>query len=293
MTAALRSMSGAPFQAMPVRAGIGLRAAHYQELLATLPTVGWLEVHSENYFGVGGRPLNVLERARTHYPLSLHGVGLSLGSADPLSERHLQALKTLAARCEPALVSEHLSWSSVDGRYVNDLLPLPYTEEALTHLVSRVQQTQEYLGRQILIENPSSYLQFTHSTLSEWEFLTELSRRSGCGLLLDVNNVYVSARNHGFDPYAYIATLPAERVQEIHLAGFTVNQFEDGELLIDTHDHPVYPEVWALYRWTVARLGPRPTLIEWDSHLPPLATLLAEAAQADSLLDEVRYARAA
>lgn len=271
---------------IPARAGIGLRAEHYIEVLETLPAIGWLEVHSENYFGAGGKPLHFLKRIRAHYPLSLHGVGLSMGSTDPLNTAHLAKLKDLIRRFEPALVSEHLSWGSVGGRYLNDLLPLPYTEEALRHMVERVSKVQDYLGRQILIENISSYLQYQISTIPEWEFLAELARRSGCGLLLDVNNIYVSARNHGFDARTYLQAIPMDRVQEIHLAGFTVNRFEDGEILIDTHNRPVSQAVWGLYRLAVQRFGPIPTLIEWDTDLPPLAVLLDEAHQADAILEE-------
>lgn len=277
---------------IPACAGIGLRAEHYDTLLETLPAVGWLEVHSENYFGAGGKPLDYLERIRAHYPLSLHGVGLSIGSTDPLNHWHLTQLKRLIQRFEPALVSEHLSWGSIGGRYLNDLLPLPYTEEALYHLTARVARVQDILGRQILIENISSYLQYTHSTIPEWEFLAELAERAGCGVLLDVNNIYVSARNHGFDPDAYLRAIPHRVVQEIHLAGFTVNRFEGSEILIDTHNQPVYPDVWALYRRAVQRFGPRPTLIEWDTDLPELAVLIGEAQQADAILEE-RHARAA
>jgi uncharacterized protein (UPF0276 family) len=277
---------------IPARAGIGLRAEHYAAVLETRPPVGWLEVHSENYFGAGGKPLHYLECIRAHYPLSLHGVGLSIGSTDPLDRRHLGKLKALIRRFEPALVSEHLSWGSVDGRYLNDLLPLPYTKEALYHLVARVARVQDILGRQILIENPSSYLQYVGSTIPEGEFLAELAERTGCGVLLDVNNIYVSARNHGFDAGAYLRAIPRHVVQEIHLAGFTVNRFEDGEILIDTHNRPVYPAVWALYRQAVHRFGRIPTLIEWDTDLPELAVLVDEARRADAILEE-RHAQAA
>ena len=270
---------------IPASAGIGLRAEHYREVVETRPAVGWLEVHSENYFGDGGAPLSYLEQARANYPLSLHGVGLSLGSADALSLRHLQKLKTLIDRFEPGLVSEHLSWCSVDGCYLNDLLPLPYTEEALRHFARRVDLAQEFLGRQLLIENPSSYLQFTHSTIPEWEFLTEVADVSGCAILLDVNNVYVSATNHGFDAAHYLRAIPAGKVHEIHLAGFTVNRHPDGEILIDTHDKRVADEVWALYRQAIERLGAVPTLIEWDTDLPPLDVLLDEARQAQDILE--------
>lgn len=278
---------------IPARAGIGLRADHYDAVLETQPPVGWLEVHSENYFGAGGKPLKVLERIRADYPLSLHGVGLSVGSTDPLDQRHLTALKNLIRRFEPALVSEHLSWGSVDGRHLNDLLPLPYTEEALDHFSERVIAVQDVLGRQILIENPSSYLHYVESVIPEWEFLAEVAGRSGCGVLLDVNNIYVSARNHGFDASAYLRAIPLALVQEIHLAGFVVNRFDDGEILIDTHSQPVCPAVWALYRQAVQRFGPVPTLIEWDTDLPALAVLVAEAQQADAIVLEERHAEAA
>ncbi|HRD67946.1 MAG TPA: DUF692 domain-containing protein [Candidatus Competibacter sp.] len=277
---------------IPAQAGIGLRAEHYDAVLETRPPVGWLEVHSENYFGAGGKPLDYLERIRPHYPLSLHGVGLSIGSTDPLDRQHLAKLKELIRRFEPALVSEHLSWGSVGGRYFNDLLPLPYTDEALYHLIARVAQVQDVLGRQILIENPSSYLQYIESAIPEWEFLVELAERTGCGVLLDVNNIYVSASNHGFDAGGYLRAVPRHLVREIHLAGFTVNRFDDGEILIDTHNRPVWPAVWALYRQAVQRFGPIPTLIEWDTDLPELAVLVDEVQRADAILEE-RHARAA
>jgi uncharacterized protein (UPF0276 family) len=271
---------------IPARAGIGLRADHYDAVLETLPPVGWLEVHSENYFGAGGKPLDYLERIRTHYALSLHGVGLSIGSTDPLNQRHLAQLKGLIQRFEPTLVSEHLSWSSVGGRYLNDLLPLPYTEDALDHFSKRVVQVQDALGRPILIENPSSYLQYAASAIPEWEFLTVLAERSGCGVLLDVNNIYVSACNHGFDASAYLRAIPRHLVREIHLAGFTVNRFAGSEILIDTHSRPVDPAVWVLYRQAVARFGAIPALVEWDTDLPELAVLVAEAEHADAILEE-------
>ena len=213
---------------IPARAGIGLRAEHYREVVATRPAVGWFEVHSENYFGDGGAPHHYLEQVRRDYPLSLHGVGLSLGSADELNRTHLEKLKALIQRYEPGLVSDHLSWSSVDGRYLNDLLPLPYTGESLRHVAAHVSAAQDFLGREILIENPSSYLQYRHSDMGEAEFLAELSARSGCGILLDVNNIYVSASNHGFDAQAYLRAIPPTRVREIHLAGHTVNRYPEG-----------------------------------------------------------------
>lgn len=272
--------------AIPARAGIGLRSDHYRAVLETLPDVGWLEIHPENYFAPGGRPLYFLEKIRPNYPLSMHGVGLSIGSTDPLNTAHLDKLKRLIDRFQPSLVSEHLSWGSVAGRYHNDLLPLPYTEEALEHMVARVSQVQDYLARQILIENVSSYLQYEASTIPEWEFIAELSRRSGCGILLDINNIHVNARNHGFDAERFLYAVPRESVREIHLAGFTIDRFEDGEILIDTHSRPVWEAVWQLYRQAVRRLGHIPTLIEWDADLPPLAILLREAWQADAIMED-------
>ena len=269
---------------IPARAGIGLRAEHYREVTDGLPPVGWLEVHSENYFG-GGAALEDLERARGHYPISLHGVGLSLGSSDELNRQHLINLKKLIERIEPGLVSDHLSWSSIDGVYLNDLLPLPYTEEALRHFTQRVEQAQDFLGRELLIENPSSYLCYAHSTIAEWDFISEIARVSGCGILLDVNNIHVSATNHGFDARHYLDAIPADKVREIHLAGFTVNHYPEGDILVDTHNAPVANDVWELYRQAVETLGSIPTLIEWDSDMPPLAVLLDEARKADDILE--------
>jgi hypothetical protein len=268
--------------AIPLRAGIGLRAPHCREIIESRPDIGWVEVHSENYFGDGGQPHHFLERIRADYPLSLHGVGLGLGSTTPLDLDHLHQLGRLIGRYEPGLVSEHLCWSAAGGRHLNDLLPLPYTEEALAHICVRIDQAQSIVGRQLLIENVSSYLQFRHSTIPEWEFLAEVSKRSGCAILLDINNVYVNAVNHGFNPLAYLSAVPAAAVKEIHLAGFDGT----GACLIDTHGTPVANQVWSLYRETIARLGPRPTLIEWDTDIPPLAVLLAEAAKAAQVLEE-------
>lgn len=276
---------------IPACAGIGLRSAHVHEILATRPALGWVEVHSENYFG-RGIPHHYLERIRTQYPVSLHGVGLSVGSTDALDRNHLAALRQLIVDIDPVFISEHLSWSSVDGRYLNDLLPLPYTEEALVHVAARIAEIQEHLGRQILIENISSYLQFGHSVIPEWEFLAELAHRSGCAVLLDVNNIYVSACNHGFDAARYLQAIPVTAVREMHLAGFTRKRFDGGEILIDTHNRRVVPEVWRLYEAAVARFGAVPTLIEWDTDLPPLAVLLDEARRAQSIL-EAHHARAA
>jgi uncharacterized protein (UPF0276 family) len=277
---------------IPVRAGIGLRAPHYRDVLESRPRIGWLEVHSENYFGAGGPPLHYLQRIREHYPISLHGVGMSLGSTDPLDTNHLARLKALIARIEPGLVSDHLSWSSVNRRYFNDLLPLPYTEEALGHVCGRVTAAQDFLGCRLLVENPSTYLQYPESSIPEPEFMAELARRTGCGLLIDVNNVYVSACNQGFDARRYLDSIPRQHVAELHLAGFTRNQTESGEILIDTHSRPVAAEVWALYVRAIQRFGELPTLVEWDAELPPLALLVAESGRAQSIMDE-SHARAA
>ena len=269
-------------------AGIGLRSAHYAEFLATRPRLPFVEVHSENHFA-GGRHLEVLLDVRHDTAVSLHGVGLSLGSADRLSEQQLAALKSLVDRVEPALVSDHLCWSSVGGVYANDLLPLPYTREALDHVADRIDKVQQHLGRRILVENVSSYLEFTSSEMSEWDFLAALARRAGCGVLLDINNIHVSATNHGFDPLAYLRAMRADTVGEMHLAGYSVNrvQGEDGsetEILIDTHSRPVSAPVWALYETALQYLGPKPTLVEWDADLPPLAGLLDEAGRAQHRL---------
>ena len=263
-------------------AGIGLRSPHVEELQREHPAVGWLEVHSENYFVDGGPALAALEAIRADYPVSLHGVGLSLGSADALDRAHIGALKRLAERIEPALVSEHLCWGRIDGRHLNDLLPLPFSDDALRLCCERISAAQDALGRPLLIENISAYVRFEADAMPEWEFVAAVARRSGCKLLLDVNNIYVNAVNHGFDPLAYLAVIPAEAVAEIHLAGFDAS----GACLIDTHGARVAPPVWALYRAAVDRFGPKPTLIEWDTDLPTLAVLLDEAAIAQSILDE-------
>ena len=272
------------------RAGIGLRAPHHAALLSVRPPVGWLEAHAENYFPAGGAQPAILERLRADYPLSLHAVGLGLGSVEPLDLAHVAQLRRLVARFQPALVSEHLCWGRVEGSHLNDLLPLPYTEEALALVTARVRELQDRLGRQVLIENLSTYLQFTDSTLAEWEFLAALVRDSGCGLLLDVNNVYVSACNHGFDARHFIDALPADAIGEIHLAGHDVEPFAGGELRVDTHGREVCAEVWELYEYTLGRVGAVPTLIEWDTNLPALERLVAEAARADAAAARVRGA---
>jgi uncharacterized protein (UPF0276 family) len=263
--------------------GIGLRPKHFPALWDGTAPVDWFEAISENFMVPGGRPRAALERARALAPIALHGVSLSIGSTDPLDEAYLRALAALADRVEPAWISDHLCWSGVGGEYAHDLLPLPYTEEALAHVVRRVVTVQERLGRQILLENVSSYLTFTHSTLREWEFLAAVAERADCGLLLDVNNVHVSAVNHGFDPLDYLAGLPAGRVGQIHLAGHT----DLGTHLLDTHDGPVIDAVWDLYRHTVRRLGRISTLVEWDDHIPELDVVRAEAERARAVEAEV------
>jgi uncharacterized protein (UPF0276 family) len=263
--------------------GIGLRTSHFGELLAAPPPVDFVEAISENFMARGGRPLAVLEKVRGDVRVVLHGVSLSIGSVDPLSEPYLDALDGLARRVEPEWISDHLSWGSSGGRYVHDLLPLPYTEEALAHVVSRVVRVQERLGRQILLENPSSYLAFREATVPEWEFLAEVARRADCGLLLDVNNVYVSARNHGFDPLRYLDALPADRIGQVHLAGHS----SEGRYLLDTHDHPVPDAVWELHREALRRFGAVSTLVEWDDRIPPLARVVAESRRAAAVEAEV------
>jgi len=268
---------------LPLRAGIGLRAQHHADIVAHKPAVGWFEAHSENYFAAGGAQRSYLTRIRADYALSLHGVGLSMGSTDPLNRDHLAQIVRLVHDFEPMLVSEHLSWSSIGGRFTNDLLPLPYTEEAQRHMVTRVRDVQDALGRQILIENVSSYLQFTCSRIPEWEFLTSLAEESGCGILLDVNNVYVSACNHGFDAYAYLQALPRYAVKEIHLAGHTVRRIGKEEIRIDTHSTHVCDAVWDLYAAAAKRFRGVPALIEWDADIPSLDVLAAEAHKADDI----------
>jgi uncharacterized protein (UPF0276 family) len=277
---------------MPARAGIGLRAAHFADVLATRPDVGWLEVHSENHLAPAGPAHAALAAARANYPVSLHGVGLSLGGTDPLDLEHLELLSAAIDRYQPALVSEHLCWGMAGGRHTNDLLPLPYTREALRHVARRVDQAQERLGRRLLIENVSSYVQFRDADYTEWEFIASLAQATGCGILLDVNNVYVSARNHGFDARDYFDALPRGSVGEIHLAGHSVRQLEGRELLVDTHDARVCDEVWALYARAVARFGRVPTLIEWDSQLPALEVLVDEAHHADRIAGDCLAAAA-
>lgn len=252
--------------------GLGLRREHYRHVIDTKPNVGWFEVISENFMVAGGNPRRVLEAVRRDYPVVLHGVSMSIASTDPLDERYIADLAALARDVDPAWISDHLCWGTAHGVNAHDLLPVPYTEEALAHVVDRVSAVQERLGRRILLENPSSYMRFRDADMEEHDFLAELARRADCGILLDVNNVFVSAHNHGFDPRAYIAAMPAERVGQIHLAGHT----EEGALLIDTHDGYVRPEVWQLYAETIQRLGPRSTMIEWDAQVPAFKELERE-----------------
>jgi uncharacterized protein (UPF0276 family) len=269
---------------IPARAGIGLRALHHRDIMAQRPDVGWLEVHSENYFGAHNPALPALLAARTQYALSLHGVGMSLGSVDAIDRGHVAALRTLIHLTEPDYVSEHLSWSSFAGVHLNDLLPLPYTEEALRHVCARVAELQNELGRQILVENVSSYLQFRSSEMQESEFVAALAAETGCGLLIDVNNIYVSAMNHGFDAAAYLLRVPRRAVMEIHLAGHSVVAHGQREFRVDTHSAPVCDAVWDLYRFATERFGSVPTLIEWDTDIPDLSTLVTEAAKADHIM---------
>jgi uncharacterized protein (UPF0276 family) len=277
---------------IPAVAGIGLRHPHIAEILARRPAAGWLEIHAENYMN-GGPAAQALEKIRGHFELSVHGVGLSLGSATGIDPAHLGRLKAVCDRFQPQLVSEHLAWCIADGVYLNDLLPVPYDEEALRILARNIDLAQSTLGRQILIENLSTYVGFAKSTMNEAEFLAELVRRTGCGLLLDVNNVYVSAHNAGFDADAWIASLPGEAIGEIHVAGHSRNETPDGPVLIDDHGSLVAPDVWGLYARAINRFGRRPTLVEWDFGIPTLDVLLGEAMRADLIAgSEVFHAAA-
>lgn len=274
---------------IPASAGVGFKPEHAADIFAAPRGVAWFEAHPENYMGEGGPPHRWLTRLRESYPLSLHGVGLSIGGGGRLDPLHLSRLKALVRRYEPGLFSEHLAWSSHGEAFLNDLLPLPYTEETLAHVARHVDEAQAALGREILIENPSTYVRFSSSAMAETDFLAELSRRTGCLLLLDVNNVFVSATNHGFDPFAYIDRFPVERVREIHLAGHLESQDDDGSpLLIDAHDRAVLEEVWRLYAHTLKRTGAVATLIEWDNDVPAWSRLAAEAQRANAMLRERR-----
>jgi len=268
--------------------GVGLRTAHFAHILERTPPVDWFEVISENFMDTGGRPLHVLDRIAERYPVVMHGVSLSIGSTDPLDRGYLARLKALAARVRPAWVSDHLCWTGVAHRTSHDLLPVPYTEEALRHIVARVKVVQEVLERPLILENPSSYVAFRSSTMSEQEFLARLAVEADCGLLLDVNNVFVSARNHGFDPRAYVEAIPPERVVQVHLAGHT----DMGAYLLDTHSDHVVDGVWDLYRLLWERCGARSTLLEWDERIPPFDVVHAEVLKAQALVAASPRARA-
>jgi uncharacterized protein len=252
--------------------GLGLRQPHYTDILETRPDVGWFEIISENYMEAGGQPLSILDRVREDYPIVMHGVSMSIGGSDPLNEDYLQKIKDLIARIEPEWYSDHLCWTGLNGTNMHDLLPLPYTVEAVNHVAERISRVQDFIGRRLTLENVSSYVSYDCSEMAEWEFLAEVTDRADCDILLDVNNVYVSAYNHEFDARAYIDAVPASRVRQIHLAGHDNN----GTHIIDTHDHPVCEDVWDLYEYTVGKLGAVPTMIERDANIPPLPELLAE-----------------
>lgn len=263
--------------------GVGLRTEHYDSITQAWPAMDWFEAISENFMDSGGRPLQVLEEVRRHYPVALHGVSLSIGSTDPLDTDYLARLKRLADRVDAAIVSDHLCWTGVEGENLHDLLPLPFTEEAVRHVAGRVEQVQRILGRRILLENVSSYVTYAHSTMPEWEFLRAIAERSGCGILLDLNNIYVNGYNHQFDPRMFLEHLPGELVGQFHLAGHS----NLGSYLFDTHDAPVIDAVWKLYREALQRWGPVTTLIEWDAHLPPFARLAEEAERARAIYVQV------
>ena len=263
--------------------GLGLRTDHFADVIEQQPSVDWFEVLSENFMVDGGKPKHYLHRIRQDYPMTMHGVALSIGSTDQLDKRYLGKLKALAAEIEPAWISDHLCWTGVGGVNSHDLLPLPYSEEAIAHVVDRVIQVQDYLGQQILMENVSSYLTYQESALPEWEFLAEVAGRADCLILLDINNIYVSARNHGFDPLDYINAIDPARVQQIHLAGHS----DYGDYVIDTHDHEVADAVWDLYRQSIERFGPVSSMIERDDHIPPLPVLVDELQIARDLVDSV------
>lgn len=275
------NVSGKQWQALGC--GVGLRREHYDYVLRKKPAMDWFEAVSENFMGTHGRPLHILEQVRASYPVALHGVSLSLGSSDPLSKRYLQDLKTLVQHIEPFAVSDHLCWSGTDGQQLHDLLPLPFTEESIRHAVRRIDEVQSFLGRRILVENVSTYVTYKHSAMPEWEFLSEVAKRSGCGILLDINNVFVNARNHGFDPFTYLEFLPGSYVGQFHLAGHT----DMGDYLFDTHTGRICEEVWALYRRALELWGPVSTLIEWDENVPAFEELSEECASARKIYTAV------
>jgi uncharacterized protein (UPF0276 family) len=278
---------------IPPRAGVGLKAEHYRTIVETEPDIGFFEVHAENYMGDGGPPHRYLAEIRERYPLSLHGVGLSIGADRPLDRDHLRRLKQLVGRYAPGLFSEHLAWSTHDAGFLNDLLPVPYTSETLASVSEHIDEVQDTLGRQMLLENPSTYLAFAESTYSEIDFIAEVVRRTGCGLLLDVNNVHVASTNQGWDAIAYIDAYPLANVQEIHLAGYATEADDMGRpLLIDTHDRVVDKIVWSLFEHAVKRTGPVPTLIEWDADVPIWLMLKAEAERAEAIMFSTKSGKA-
>jgi hypothetical protein len=269
--------------------GLGLRTDHYEAILTEKPPLDWLEILSENYMVDGGKPLHYLDRFRALYPMVMHGVSLSIGSSDPLNMDYLKQLKALAARVEPRWISDHLCWTGLAGKNLHDLMPLPYTEEAVRHVAERVRKVQDYLGRQILLENVSSYVTYTQSAMSEWEFFSAVCEAADCLILLDVNNIYVSSQNHAFDPREYLKGVPATRVQQFHLAGHT----HEGNIIVDTHDQPVIRDVWELYAEAVRLFGPVSTMIERDANIPPLPELLAELDQARRIAEPIFKGQAA
>ena len=269
--------------------GLGLRRQHYDDVLDQRPAVDWFEIISENYMVDGGKPLDYLSKIREHYPMVMHGVSMSIGSIEPLNREYLKRLKTLIERVEPAWFSDHLCWTGVNELNMHDLLPMPYTEEALFHVVDRIKQVQDYLGRQMLVENVSSYISYSESEMTEWEFLREISERADCFILLDINNIYVSSFNHEFDPYTYLAAMPGDRIRQIHLAGHT----QEHDLIIDTHDQPIADPVYELYAAAIERFGPISTMIERDDNIPPLSTLLDELEQVRRIGEEALRARVA
>ena len=279
---------------LPACTGVGFKPAHFQDILAAPQPVGFFEVHAENYMGAGGPPHAQLGALRERYALSVHGVGLSIGSMGPLDRDHLMRLKMLCERYAPESFSEHLAWSSHGGVYFNDLLPLPYTQQTLARVAEHIDEVQTALGRQMLLENPSTYIRFSESTIAEVDFLTEISKRTGCGLLLDINNVFVSAKNHGTQPLPYLESFPLDRVKEIHLGGHDEETDDAGApLLIDSHGSPIAEAVWTLYAQVIARTGALPTLIEWDNDVPDWSTLRAEAVAAQDILSDASRVSAA
>jgi uncharacterized protein (UPF0276 family) len=273
------------YKPIPIAVGIGFKPQHFQEIIRNKPKVSWFEIHSENYFCDGGMNKHILEELRSHYPVSFHGVGLSLGSADGIKKEHLKKLKDTIDYFQPALVSEHISWSNHGKQTLNDLLPLPYTREALNILANNIETVQEALKRTILVENPSTYLEFESSEMSEAAFIGELTKKSGCDILLDVNNIYVNHINHGYQLEDYLQAIPPGRIKEIHLAGHLEVEIEEEKILIDHHGDSVSEKVWEFYQQTLTHIGAKPTLIEWDTNIPPLDEWLSEAKKATKILD--------